>query len=324
MVSTLAASERTGVAIARALREDPDYPHCLLVLDEPTATLPVDEVDNLLDRVAAIAALGVGVLYVTHHLGEVFRVAQKVSVFRDGKVVGAGPVVRLRPCLDRPSARRRGAARRGERDPAQQGRACGGPQARDGVRDLRSPRRRGDRHIDRGRARRDRRDRGTGRLRPRHRARRGLRLAAARRRRGQGGGQAAAGVASRCRHRPRRGVPRAGPQDRRGRHDHERAREPHAAGPQAVLEGRDRAPEGREGADQRVVRAAGGASCEGHGGAAQHLQRRQPAEDPVREMAVPEADGLPAGRADPGRRRRRQERPPQGAGHRGPGRRGGC
>jgi len=92
MVSTLAASEKTGVAIARALREDPEYPGCLLVLDEPTATLPVDEVDNLLDRVSSLAALGVGVLYVTHHLGEVFRVANKVSVFRDGKVVGAGPV----------------------------------------------------------------------------------------------------------------------------------------------------------------------------------------------------------------------------------------
>ena len=92
MVSSLAASERTGVAIARALREDPEYPAGLLVLDEPTATLPVDEVDHLLDRVAAIAATGVGVLYVTHHLGEVFRVAHKVSVFRDGKVVGAGPV----------------------------------------------------------------------------------------------------------------------------------------------------------------------------------------------------------------------------------------
>src|SRR5215212_9894279 len=50
---------------------------CRFVLDEPTATLPVDEVDHLLDRVAAIAATGVGVLYVTHHLGEVFRVAQK-------------------------------------------------------------------------------------------------------------------------------------------------------------------------------------------------------------------------------------------------------
>ncbi|MBV8998467.1 MAG: sugar ABC transporter ATP-binding protein [Solirubrobacterales bacterium] len=92
MVSTLTASERTGVAIARALREDPDYPACLLVLDEPTATLPVDEVDQLLDRVSAMAATGVGVLYVTHHLGEIFRVAHNVSVFRDGMVVGAGPV----------------------------------------------------------------------------------------------------------------------------------------------------------------------------------------------------------------------------------------
>jgi ribose transport system ATP-binding protein len=92
LVATLSASERTGVAIARALRDDPEYPACLLVLDEPTATLPVDEVDNLLDRVSAMAATGVGVLYVTHHLGEVFRVAHEVSVFRDGVVVGAGPV----------------------------------------------------------------------------------------------------------------------------------------------------------------------------------------------------------------------------------------
>ena len=92
LVATLSASERTGVAIARALRDDPEYPACLLVLDEPTATLPVDEVDHLLDRVSAMAATGVGVLYVTHHLGEIFRVAHKVSVFRDGVVVGAGPV----------------------------------------------------------------------------------------------------------------------------------------------------------------------------------------------------------------------------------------
>ena len=91
-VAWLSASERTGVAIARALREDPEYPACLLVLDEPTATLPVDEVDQLLDRVSAMAATGVGVLYVTHHLGEVFRVAHNVSIFRDGVVVGAGPV----------------------------------------------------------------------------------------------------------------------------------------------------------------------------------------------------------------------------------------
>src|SRR5215217_1901236 len=48
MVSTLAGSEKTGDAVARELREDPEYPGCMLVRDEPTATLPVDEVDNLL------------------------------------------------------------------------------------------------------------------------------------------------------------------------------------------------------------------------------------------------------------------------------------
>jgi ribose transport system ATP-binding protein len=92
LVGALSAAERTGIAVARALREDELYPARLLVLDEPTATLPVDEVDRLLEMVRHMAASGVGVLYVTHHLGEVFRVADRVSVFRDGVVVGAGPV----------------------------------------------------------------------------------------------------------------------------------------------------------------------------------------------------------------------------------------
>jgi ribose transport system ATP-binding protein len=92
LVSALSASERTGVAVARALREDPAHPPRLLVLDEPTATLPVNEVDYLLDMVTHMAATGVGILYVTHHLGEVFRVAQAVSVLRDGVVVGSGTI----------------------------------------------------------------------------------------------------------------------------------------------------------------------------------------------------------------------------------------
>jgi ribose transport system ATP-binding protein len=91
-VSTLSASERTGLAVARALREDAAHPPRILVLDEPTATLPVDEVDYLLDMVRHMAATGVGVIYVTHHLGEVFRVAEQVSVLRDGVLVGTGPI----------------------------------------------------------------------------------------------------------------------------------------------------------------------------------------------------------------------------------------
>jgi ribose transport system ATP-binding protein len=91
-VSKLTASQRTGVAVARALRDDPGYPSRLLILDEPTATLPVDEVDSLLTMVERMASTGVGVLYVTHHLGEVFRVGHDLSVLRDGVVVGSGAV----------------------------------------------------------------------------------------------------------------------------------------------------------------------------------------------------------------------------------------
>jgi ribose transport system ATP-binding protein len=91
-VSTLSASQRTGVAVARAIRDDPAYPPQILILDEPTATLPVDEVDSLLEMVQRMAATDVGVLYVTHHLGEVFRIADRLTVLRDGRVVGSGPV----------------------------------------------------------------------------------------------------------------------------------------------------------------------------------------------------------------------------------------
>ena len=70
-----------------------------------------------------MAATGVGVLYVTHHLGEVFRVANKVSVFRDGKVVGAGPVGDFDHAAIVAAARRRGVARRGDGVPAAEGRA---------------------------------------------------------------------------------------------------------------------------------------------------------------------------------------------------------
>ena len=90
VVSELTASECTGVAVARALRADLGHPAKLLVLDEPTATLPVDEVENLLETVRQVAVAGVGVLYVTHHLGEVFRIADQVTVLRDGVVAGTG------------------------------------------------------------------------------------------------------------------------------------------------------------------------------------------------------------------------------------------
>jgi ribose transport system ATP-binding protein len=99
-VRDLAAAERTGLAVARALLPDPASVPRLLVLDEPTATLPVEEVDRLLDLVQRVAASGVGVLYVSHRLDETFRIADAVTVLRDGHVQAARPVAGLtRPQL---------------------------------------------------------------------------------------------------------------------------------------------------------------------------------------------------------------------------------
>ena len=88
-VADLAPSERTGVAIARALANDGDELPAVLVLDEPTSTLPAPEVDLLLKTLSVIAETGVAILYVTHHLEEVFRIADRVSVLRDGRMVAS-------------------------------------------------------------------------------------------------------------------------------------------------------------------------------------------------------------------------------------------
>jgi ribose transport system ATP-binding protein len=80
-VGTLSAAEKSIVAIARALATRCD----LLVLDEPTAALPAAEVDLLLTTLQRLKASGIGLIYVTHRLDEVFRIADRVTVLRDGR-----------------------------------------------------------------------------------------------------------------------------------------------------------------------------------------------------------------------------------------------
>jgi ribose transport system ATP-binding protein len=87
-VSSLAAAERSLVAIARALAVKSD----ILVLDEPTAALPEADVNHLLDALRRLRASGIGIIYVTHRLDEVFRIADRVTVLRDGRRVASMPV----------------------------------------------------------------------------------------------------------------------------------------------------------------------------------------------------------------------------------------
>jgi ribose transport system ATP-binding protein len=86
-VCSLSPAIRTGVAVARALRTVAGEQVRLLVLDEPTATLPDNEVHQLLEIVRSVAASGVGVVYVTHRIDEIFEICSRVSVLRDGRKV---------------------------------------------------------------------------------------------------------------------------------------------------------------------------------------------------------------------------------------------
>ncbi|MEV8632294.1 sugar ABC transporter ATP-binding protein [Streptosporangium sp. NPDC051023] len=84
LVGELSQVQRAQVAIARAVDQLADATRGLLVLDEPTASLPRDGVEQLFATVKRVAANGVGVLLVTHRLEELLENTQRVTVLRNG------------------------------------------------------------------------------------------------------------------------------------------------------------------------------------------------------------------------------------------------
>jgi len=86
--------ERTVVAIAGAL-EGWHGGRGLLVLDEPTAVLPHDQVERLYAMVRDVRRAGTSILYVSHRMGEIFELADRVTILREGKVVATMPVDEL-------------------------------------------------------------------------------------------------------------------------------------------------------------------------------------------------------------------------------------
>ena len=93
-VDSLPPSQKTTVAIARAI-EGWESGASLLVLDEPTATLPGSDVSRLFEVIHRLKAKGVSILYVSHHLDEVFELADRVTVLRDARRVASVPVASL-------------------------------------------------------------------------------------------------------------------------------------------------------------------------------------------------------------------------------------
>jgi ABC-type sugar transport system ATPase subunit len=82
------------VEIARALSIDAR----VLILDEPTSSLTDDEVESLFAVVRRLRADGVAVIFVSHRLSEIFELADRITVLRDGRTVGGGPAAEF----DRP------------------------------------------------------------------------------------------------------------------------------------------------------------------------------------------------------------------------------
>src|SRR5215211_9390184 len=90
-VGHLGIGQQQLVEIAKALSQEAR----ILVLDEPTAALADAEVDTLFRIIGGLRARGVGMIYISHKLEEVFRVSERITVLRDGRTVGTRPAEEL-------------------------------------------------------------------------------------------------------------------------------------------------------------------------------------------------------------------------------------
>jgi simple sugar transport system ATP-binding protein len=87
IVREISIADQQLVAICRALTRDVE----LLIMDEPTASLTKKEVDSLLAVVTDMKSKGIATMFVSHKLNEILQIADRVSVIRDGKMVGTYP-----------------------------------------------------------------------------------------------------------------------------------------------------------------------------------------------------------------------------------------
>ena len=91
IVRNLSVAEQQLIEIAKAMSMDSS----LLIMDEPTAALGLLETKRLQDLIRHLAGQGKAILYISHRLDEVFQIADRISVLKDGRLVGTNPTADL-------------------------------------------------------------------------------------------------------------------------------------------------------------------------------------------------------------------------------------
>jgi len=91
VMKQLSVAQTQMVEIAKAI----SYDARLIIMDEPTSAITEREVDHLHRMIRSLKSTGVAVIYITHKMDEVFRIADRVTVFRDGRHVATVPAAEL-------------------------------------------------------------------------------------------------------------------------------------------------------------------------------------------------------------------------------------
>jgi D-xylose transport system ATP-binding protein len=90
-VKSLSGGQRQSVAIARAIH----FNARILIMDEPTAALGPQETAQVGDLIKQLKAEGIGIFLISHDIHDVFDLADRVAVMKNGRVVGTGPVTAM-------------------------------------------------------------------------------------------------------------------------------------------------------------------------------------------------------------------------------------
>jgi ribose transport system ATP-binding protein len=91
IVNSLGSGAQKIVEISKALVQDSK----VVILDEPTASFSQNEIDHLFDVIRRLVSNGLSVIYISHHIEEVFQLADRVTVIRDGIKVSTTPIAEV-------------------------------------------------------------------------------------------------------------------------------------------------------------------------------------------------------------------------------------